>query len=347
MQPKPKTTPSPSLKDPAPKPADFKPVLEILDDLVPAHLHAAAWDRCSGAGWYFGHPSVPGDGSAFWKLDLDGDTAFDAIWEHVRPRCEELAGTALRVRRQYANGHTYGLGGRPHQDDGQFTLLYYPNPEWKDGWDGETVYYDRSGEIARSVRLRPNRCVLFDAGIPHAGRAPSRACGALRVTVAYKLERVADGPQAKAIVAVSKTEAIAEPKAEAAPPAGEAVSGAGGKIKIGKLGSEGSKHSYSVRIPAAVIEQAIAERLANLLHSVRIPGFRAGQVPAKVLNERYGKQARVDCLNLLASDALKRALPPAASPPRWTSRAEWTPSIWKCTSRRRTCRIFRRPIFRT
>ena len=239
-------------------------LIEILDDLVPAALHAAAWKRCSGAGWYYGHGSNAGDGSAFWKMDLEADPAFDAIWEHVRPRCEELAGTSLRVRRQYANGHTYGLGGKAHKDDGEFTLLYYPNPEWKEGWDGETVFYNRSGEIASAVRLRPNRCVFFDAGTPHAGRAPSRACSALRVTVAYKLERVS---------------------------------------------ADGAAHVYAVKIPTALVDQLVGEKLARLSKSVSLPGFRPGNVPAAVLQKRYGAQARADVLNRLGMEAMDRALP--------------------------------------
>ncbi|HWB99753.1 MAG TPA: 2OG-Fe(II) oxygenase, partial [Bryobacteraceae bacterium] len=185
-----------------PRAESAEPLLEVLEDLAPPDLHAAAWAACAGKGWYFGHGSNENDWSRFWKLDLDGDSVFDAIWQHVRPRCEALAGTPLRVIRQYANGHTYGLGGYPHLDDerpGTFTLLYYPNLQWQDGWDGETVFYDQSGEIALSVRIRPNRGIFFDSRILHTGRAPSRICPALRVTVAYKLEAVgsASAPQAR------------------------------------------------------------------------------------------------------------------------------------------------------
>ncbi|MGA3189647.1 MAG: trigger factor [Bryobacteraceae bacterium] len=256
-------------------------LIEILDDLVPAALHAAAWKRCSGAGWYYGHGSNAGDGSAFWKMDLEADPAFDAIWEHVRPRCEELAGTSLRVRRQYANGHTYGLGGKAHKDDGEFTLLYYPNPEWKEGWDGETVFYNRSGEIASAVRLRPNRCVFFDAGTPHAGRAPSRACSALRVTVAYKLERVSSSASAPTPVENS----------------------------VGEISADGAAHVYAVKIPTALVDQLVGEKLARLSKSVSLPGFRPGNVPAAVLQKRYGAQARADVLNRLGMEAMDRALP--------------------------------------
>ncbi len=271
-----------------------RPLLEILDGVVPAQLHAAAWARCAGAGWYYGHGSNTGDGSAFWKMDLESDPDFNAIWEHARPRCEELAGTSLRVRRQYANGHTYGLGGRPHQDDGEFTLLYYPNPEWKDGWDGETVFYDRSGEILRAVRPRPNRCVFFDAGTLHAGRAPSRACPALRVTVAYKLERGSSSPSKK-----QSTEPVVASK-QAVP---------SGKVEIEKISAEAGTHLYSIRIPATLVDQAVEGKLAKLSTTVSLPGFRPGNIPAKVLHDRYGAQARADILNRLVAEALERGLP--------------------------------------
>ena len=170
-----------------------EPLFQVIDDLVPPALHASAWEVCQGKGWYFGHASMPGEGTPFWKLDLDGVPAIDALWAHARPRCEAMVGRPLRVIRQYANGHTYGLGGRPHFDDSQpgtFTLLYYPMPEWPEAWEGETVYYDEHQEVAAAIRLRPNRAVLFDSRILHAGRPPSRACPALRVTIAFKLEVV-------------------------------------------------------------------------------------------------------------------------------------------------------------
>ncbi len=138
--------------------SEAQPALEVLEDLAPAELHARAWDICMGKGWYFGHATHDGDGARFWKLDLDGDPVFDAIWQQARARCEAIAGVPLRVIRQYANGHTYGLGGKPHLDDvrpGSFTLLYYPMQEWDAGWDGETVFLEPDGEIAQSVRPRP------------------------------------------------------------------------------------------------------------------------------------------------------------------------------------------------
>lgn len=164
----------------------------VIDALVPAELHQAAWAACSAKRWYFGNQSdVQSAGVPFWKMDLDGEAVFDRIWAGEQARCEAAAGRRLRVVRQYANGHTFGLGGQPHVDDareGCHTLLYYPMLVWPREWEGETVFHQANGEIALAVLPAPNRAVLFDSRIAHAGRAPSRRCGTLRVTVAFKLE---------------------------------------------------------------------------------------------------------------------------------------------------------------
>ena len=168
------------------------PLIRIIRKLAPPDLHAGVWQACMAKRWYFGNQSVIGaPGLPFWKLDLDGERAVTALWELAQPACEKITGGKLAVARQYANGHTYGLGGQPHVDDtrpGTFTLLYYPMPQWRAEWEGETLFYDGRGEVIGGVRPAPNRAVLFDSRVPHSGRPPSRACPALRVTLAYKLE---------------------------------------------------------------------------------------------------------------------------------------------------------------
>lgn len=163
----------------------------VLADLLPPALHEAAWEVCQRPRWGLGFvsktdaPSLP-----FWHMDLDGEAAIDAAWQHAQPTCEAIAGVPLSVLRQYANGHTYGQGGRSHIDDaapGSFTLLYYPMQTWQSEWEGETLFFDAGGEINGAVLPAPNRAIFFDSRIPHAGTAPSRFFGGLRVTIAFKL----------------------------------------------------------------------------------------------------------------------------------------------------------------
>ncbi|HEY5375113.1 MAG TPA: 2OG-Fe(II) oxygenase [Polyangiaceae bacterium] len=165
-------------------------IIQILDDAFSDELCQRALDAVAQKRWYFGNSSVGAAEPAFWKMDFERDATIDALWSAIRERCEALAAVPLRVLRQYANGHTYGLGGRPHVDDsrpGHYTLLYYPMAAWEPAWGGETVFHRSNGEIALAVLPKPNRAVLFDARIPHEGRAPSRDYGGLRVTLAFKL----------------------------------------------------------------------------------------------------------------------------------------------------------------
>jgi SM-20-related protein len=173
-----------------------RPVISLMQNVAPAPLQREVWEAVQEKRWYFGNQSNEQGAIPFWKMDLEGSAPLTRLWDHARPACEKQAGVALRVVRQYANGHTYGQGGQPHMDDlraGTFTLLYYPMPEWKPEWEGETMFVDRSGEVITAVKPRPNRAVFFDSRILHYGKAPSRACTGLRVTVAFKLES-AGGP---------------------------------------------------------------------------------------------------------------------------------------------------------
>ena len=164
--------------------------IRIVENFLSPELHRAVWDVCNSKHWYFGNYSVSQNDPGFWKMDLDGDAVIDRVWAVGKPLCESVAGHPLRVIRQYANGHTYGLGGQIHTDDERdrhFTLLYYPMLEWNPAWGGETVYHQPNGDIVASLLPKPNRAACFDSRIPHAGRASNRNFGGLRVTIAFKL----------------------------------------------------------------------------------------------------------------------------------------------------------------
>lgn len=286
---------------PNPEPATQTPVLEVLEDLVPAELHQAAWTACCQPRWVFGQGSNTGGWSRFWKLDLTGEQAFASIWELVKPRCEALAGGPLEILRVYGNGHTYGLGGEAHRDDqrpGTFTLLYYPNPEWKDGWDGETVYYDENGEVALAVRYRPNRAVFFDSRILHVGRPPNRQCTALRVSVAYKLQRV----DAHQIAPVEPPAALPEEQ-----PAGDGIT-------MAEIRRNGPAQVYAIRISAERIDRELRQRLDVIAKEVKLPGFREGRIPFEVLMQRYGAKTRDEVLRSLVSAVIEQRVPRSSVP---------------------------------
>ena len=62
-----------------------------------------------------------------------------------------------------------------HNHDNQYVLLYYVNLEWRDGWHGETLFYDPydNDKISFASPYKPGRIILFDGNIPHAIRPQS------------------------------------------------------------------------------------------------------------------------------------------------------------------------------
>ena len=166
-------------------------ILEVIDDLVPHKVHVAAWKTCMRDKWYFGHVSeMDPTAVPFWKMKLKAVESIDDVWNHARKHCEKLTGRELHVIRQYAAGHSYGMGGRIHVDDareGAYTLLYYPMPVWEQVWEGETVFYDSERCMKDMLLPLPNRGIFFESRIAHGARAPSRFFSGLRVAVVFKL----------------------------------------------------------------------------------------------------------------------------------------------------------------
>jgi trigger factor len=76
----------------------------------------------------------------------------------------------------------------------------------------------------------------------------------------------------------------------------------------------------SMTLPAADIERQIGERLKQLARNVRMPGFRPGKVPMKLVAQTYGPQVRSevlgDAVQKSFSDAVKEANLKVAGYPR-------------------------------
>src|SRR5262252_5572604 len=73
-------------------------------------------------------------------------------------------------------------------------------------------------------------------------------------------------------------------------------------------------------LPAADIERQIDTRLKQLARNVRMPGFRPGKVPMKLVAQTYGPQVRSevlgDAVNKSFNDAVKEANLRVAGYPR-------------------------------
>ncbi len=70
-----------------------------------------------------------------------------------------------------------------------------------------------------------------------------------------------------------------------------------------------------VRIPAERVAHALEDRLKNLAGRARIPGFRPGKAPLKVVREQFGESARLDVVQDLVRGSYPEAVDKAGVRP--------------------------------
>ncbi len=68
-------------------------------------------------------------------------------------------------------------------------------------------------------------------------------------------------------------------------------------MQVKELKNEKLQREYSITIKATAIEEKVNQELNNISGQVKIPGFRPGKVPAKILKQRYGKSVMGDVLD--------------------------------------------------
>ena len=170
-------------------------MIEVYDDFFPVDIHHQVFKKLSQRGWTFtgGGTSTGYDTknygqaplSCFWHIDdLEKEEYFSKYLFDII--CQNLNKSFAGYRRIYANGQTSTQDGVPHVDDGDITLLYYPNLDWKVHYGGQLIFLD-GDEIMKSVSYKPNRAVLFSSRIWHYAMAPSIQYPMLRMSLAYKL----------------------------------------------------------------------------------------------------------------------------------------------------------------
>ena len=83
---------------------------------------------------------------------------------------------------------------------------------------------------------------------------------------------------------------------------------------------EGLERRVSMTLPAADIERQIDARLKQLARNIKMPGFRPGKVPMKIVAQTYGPQVRSevlgDAVQKTFTDAVKEANLKVAGYPR-------------------------------
>ena len=149
-------------------------------------------DYVNRSQWGFNNLSVNNRGNEndvvtpFWYMDLNSDTFFtDYLLNIIREKTKQK----FSLERVYANGHTYGTQGQPHQDyqkSNAMTFIFYANPDWSLDWSGKTVFLLNKTEFHYEIP-RPNKGIIFPARMFHYAEETTRKFTGLRITVAWKL----------------------------------------------------------------------------------------------------------------------------------------------------------------
>jgi trigger factor len=83
---------------------------------------------------------------------------------------------------------------------------------------------------------------------------------------------------------------------------------------------QGLERRVSMKLPSDDIERQVDERLKKLARNIRMPGFRPGKVPMKLVSQTYGPQVRsevlTDAVQKSFNDAVKEANLKVAGYPR-------------------------------
>lgn len=88
----------------------------------------------------------------------------------------------------------------------------------------------------------------------------------------------------------------------------------------------GLRRQLRVRVPAERVAKAVDERLKRLANRAKVPGFRPGKAPFKVIEQQYADSARVDAVSDIVQQTYPEALGKAgvnpAGPPKIDITAE-------------------------
>ena len=78
------------------------------------------------------------------------------------------------------------------------------------------------------------------------------------------------------------------------------------QISIEKTGS--LERKMRVALPEERVRGEIENRLHSLMRTTRVPGFRPGKVPLKIIENRYGKTLRQEVIGKMIRTSLYEAL---------------------------------------
>lgn len=90
-------------------------------------------------------------------------------------------------------------------------------------------------------------------------------------------------------------------------------------MQVTETNADGLKREFKVVVPAAQLEARTETRLAEIAREVKLPGFRPGKVPMKIVRQKYGASILGEVLEAAVNDGTgsaiqEKGLKPAMQP---------------------------------
>lgn len=163
--------------------------LEIFDNKIPYSERDNIWDYCINSTYKLGWQ----DSNDSEKYDLNlhshwNQEELESI--NILPYIKKCISETKWFTNRDLNKIVVNLVKSDdvhyiHSHHGQQVVLYYVNMDWRDGWYGETIFYnpDNTNDIVFTSPYTPGRIILFDGNIPHAIRPQSSKAPKFRISL--------------------------------------------------------------------------------------------------------------------------------------------------------------------
>ncbi len=169
--------------------------IAVYDDLFTMQFRLRVFDFVNKSLFQLGW----GDSTEFYKRNhmflhsvySEEDLARLGILEAIRNSAAASELDGYTVSKAIVNLSTPDDSNFVHTHAESKVLLYYVNTDWRDGWHGETLFFDEpQKDIVFASAYTPGRLLSFDASIPHAIRPQSHIAVPFRFTLAIVLNKV-------------------------------------------------------------------------------------------------------------------------------------------------------------
>lgn len=160
------------------------PKIKVYDNVYNWSEQQSLYLKCLGStykiGWNdsiteqekFMHSTITGE---MWKRRFELDQSIEDFYNLLFDSKPYKDMVNNQICQSVVNCDTLSDSHTQHIHPNQEVLLYYANTEWKDGWGGETFFYDKSGkEIIFASPYTPNRMIHFSGDLVHRFSGPTR-----------------------------------------------------------------------------------------------------------------------------------------------------------------------------